>query len=107
MSNRIDMLLKMHEESPEDTFVLFALAKEHQSLHETAVALDYYKKLLSVDKDYVGAYYHLGKLYESLQQIEDAIKTYKLGIQVANAAGDHHAKSELAGALMNIDEDFE
>ena len=107
MSNRIDMLLKMHEESPEDTFVLFALAKEHQSMNKKEIALDYYNKLLSADKDYVGAYYHLGKLYESLQQIEEAIKTYKMGIQIAHAAGDHHAKSELAGALMNIDEDFE
>ena len=107
MSKRIDMLLKMYEDSPEDTFVLFALAKEHQSLDKFQVALDYYKLLLETDRNYVGAYYHLGKLYESLQQIEDAISTYKTGIQVANAVGDLHAKSELAGALMNIDEDFE
>ena len=107
MSNSIDMLLKMYEESPDDTFVLFALAKEHQSLEKFDLALEYFDKLLSADKNYVGAYYHLGKLYESKQEIDKAISTYKEGIQIASMAGDNHAKSELAGALMNIDEDFE
>ena len=107
MSNRIDMLLKMYEESPSDTFVLFALAKEHQSLEKLDLALEYFEKLLRTDKNYVGAYYHLGKLYESKQELEQAILTYKEGIQIASMAGDNHAKSELAGAFMNIDEDFE
>ena len=105
--SRIDMLKKMYEENPKDSFVLFALAKEHQNLNEDQISLDYFQKLLEVDENYVGAYYHLGKLYESMDDLGKAMSTYRKGMQIAGAQGDQHARSELAGALMNIDEDFE
>ena len=101
------MLKKMYEENPTDSFVLFALAKEHQNLNENQTSLGYFQKLLKVDENYVGAYYHLGKLYESMEDLEKAMSTYRKGMQIAGDQGDQHARSELAGALMNIDEDFE
>ncbi len=107
MTDRIQMLLDMHQESPEDTFVLFALGKEHQSQKDWKQALHFYQLLIQTDEEYVGVYYHLGKLYEAQSQLEKAINTYKKGIEIATKVGDLHAKSELAGACMSIDEDFE
>jgi len=52
------------EASPDDSFLLFAIAKEHEKAGATDEALEYYLKLTATDPDYVGTYYHLGKLYE-------------------------------------------
>ncbi len=36
-----------------------------------------------------------------------ALKTYKEGIKVAEAQNDHHTKSELSAALLNLEIEME
>ena len=71
-------------------------------------ALHFFQKLLEIDPKYVGVFYHLGKLFERMGQPETAFATYKHGMEVAKAAGDQHALSELAGAKLELgdDDDF-
>lgn len=106
---RLEKLLDFLKTNPEDTFILFALAKEYEKMGKDTEALIYYDKLLETDEQYVGAYYHLGKLKERAGEVEAAFATYKKGMLVAQRAGDQHAYSELAGAKLNLgdDEDFE
>lgn len=108
-SKRLKQLFAFLDNNPNDTFVLFALAKEYEKLEDQKKALEYYLKLLEVDINYVGAYYHLGKLYELQGLIEKAFFTYKKGMLIAKKAGDQHALSELAGAKLALgdDDDFE
>lgn len=108
-SARLEKIQQMLKNNAEDAFLLFALAKEFEKLGEDQQALDTYSKLKATSPNYVGLYYHLGKCYERLEQIEKAFFTYKEGIKVGKAAGDQHAVSELAGAKLNLgdDEDFE
>lgn len=108
-SKRLQQLLTFYEESPEDSFIRFAIAKEYEKLGESDQALEFFQKILHDDPEYVGTYYHLGKLYESRQRPALAFATYKRGMAVARRAGDQHALSELAGAKLNLgdDEDFE
>ncbi len=96
-------------ESPDDSFLLFAVAKEYEGQGRDAEALTYYQRLLTTDPTYVGLYYHLGKLYERAAQIQEAWKTYTEGMAVARQAGDRHALSELAAARLELgeEEDFE
>lgn len=103
--NRLTYLLQLHEESPRDAFILFALAKEYEKIGQQDDALKYYLTLKRAVPGYVGLYYHLGKLYEALKQPTDAIGVYREGLQVARAAGDHHAAAELNGARLQIDDD--
>ena len=89
MSNtRISRLLEFLENEPNDPFLNYALG-------ERALALTYFEDLISKHPDYVGTYYHLGKLYETLGRKEEAITTYKNGIEVANKQQNAHARSEL------------
>lgn len=106
---RLQQLLKFLEESPNDAFILFAVAKEYEGLHDNKNALSYYLQLKEKDPDYVGTYYHLGKLYEQLEEFKTAFFTYKLGMEIARKIGDQHSLSELAGAKLNLgdDDDFE
>ncbi len=108
-SPRLKQLFAFLDNNPNDTFVLFALAKEYEKLEDKEKALEHYLKLLNIDVNYVGAYYHLGKLYETQDLAEKAFFTYKEGMAIAKNAGDKHAFSELAGAKLALgdDDDFE
>ena len=103
MSSRLDLLLKLHAESPLDDFTLFALAKEYEGLGEPVVALSYYEKLTDTHPGYVGTYYHFGKLLEQLERPSDALEIYQKGIETAQNTGDLHAAGELRGAKMNLE----
>ena len=94
-SNRLEKLLEFLKNEPNDEFLQYALATEYLRLNDTANALAYYEKLINEHPDYVGTYYHLGKLYEALNRKDDAIKTYERGMEVAQKKRDNHAFAEL------------
>jgi len=102
-SDRLNRLLSFLKESPDDSFILFAIAKEHEKLEDTTNALEYYEKLVAIDPDYVGTYYHLGKLHEEEEETEKALDIYQKGIDIAKKIKDQHALSELMGAKMNLE----
>ena len=104
MNKRLPYLLQLSEHSPNESFVLFAIAKEYEGAGDTAKALEYYQKLRAADPGYVGLYYHLGKLFEQQFDLENAIVAYKQGIEIARKASDFHALSELQGALLNLED---
>ena len=108
-STRLEQLLNFYKSSPEDSFLLFALAKEYEKLGQLQQALVHYLKLHQSDPEYIGLYYHLGKLYEQLDEPQKAWSTYTEGLERSAKAGDQHARSELAGARLNLgdEEDFE
>ncbi len=99
----------MLKESPKDSFLLFAIAKEYEGIGKAEDGLKVFLELKESDPDYVGLYYHLGKMYEATDKIEDAFFTYKAGMEVAKKQGDDHAFSELAAAKLYLgdDDDFE
>lgn len=102
-TDRLKQLLDFYKNAPKDSFLIFALAKEYESLQNISEALAYYLKLEELDPNYIGLYYHLGKLYEVLEENIKAQKTYKTGIVISQEAGDYHAVSELNNALQNLE----
>ncbi|MXV50533.1 tetratricopeptide repeat protein [Pedobacter sp. HMF7647] len=96
--NRLQKLLEFYNNEPNDPFLKYALATEYLRLNEADTALSYYQDLVTNHPGYVGTYYHLGKLYESLNRQNDATKTYQDGMKAARAAADNHAYSELLAA---------
>ncbi len=95
--NRLQKLLDFIENEPNDPFLKYALATEYLNANEADKALIYYQDLITNHSDYVGTYYHLGKLYEALNRKADAIKTYQAGMIIARNTKDMHAFSELQG----------
>jgi len=104
-NNRIDTLLKFLEDDPQDSFIMFALAKEYEKIGTLKKAHDTYNKLKDMDPDYVGLYYHLAALQIELAMPEKALETYDKGIEVAKKVADFHALSELHTAKMNLEID--
>lgn len=97
-STRLTKLLEFLESDPNDPFVLYALATEYNSSGETDLAFEYYHKLVASHPDYVGTYYHLGKLLEKNNDTAQAIVIYQKGMEAARNKRDMHAFSELQGA---------
>ena len=97
-NTRLAKLLEFLENDPNDSFILYALATEYNSLNDTEKAFSYYHKLVNEHPDFVGTYYHLGKLYEKESQKDKAIEIYQKGMLAARVKRDMHALSELQGA---------
>jgi len=97
-TDRLTQLKAFLAEQPDDPFLNYALATEYLKLGETESALLGFEALIRDHPDYVGTYYHLGKLYESLQRPNDAIGIYEKGMQAARRKRDFHALSELQAA---------
>lgn len=102
---RLEQLQSLLADSPQDSFLLFALAKEYETQGDDQQARQHYDQLRQADPDYIGLYYHLGKLLERQQDPAGAVAVYRDGIERARAAGDLHAMSELAGAKLELEDD--
>ena len=100
--NRIEKLKEYMKTAETDSFLQHALALEYikKSEDETAKAL--FEKLLSLNEDYVGSYYHLAKLQERLGEREAALATYEKGLAKSKALGDNHAYNELLAAYEDL-----
>jgi len=97
-ASRLAKLLEFLESDPNDPFIVYALATEYNNQNDTEKAYSFYLQLTEKHPDYVGTYYHLGKLLEKDNQKDKAIEIYQKGMQVARNKRDMHAFSELQGA---------
>ncbi|MDB5089658.1 MAG: Tetratricopeptide repeat protein [Mucilaginibacter sp.] len=104
--SRLEKLLEFIKNEPEDPFLKYALATEYLRINQTDKALEYYEDLVNNHRDYVGTYYHLGKLYEALGRKQDAITTYETGMTVARDKRDNHAFSELKGVYDELTDEY-
>jgi len=100
---RLEQLRSMLNDDPHDSFLKYAIAKEHESMGDINKAIHLFEQLKEDDTDYVGLYYHLGKLYEKEENFEKALSTYEEGIQICKRVSDFHALSELNNAKVNLE----
>ncbi|MBT8234412.1 MAG: tetratricopeptide repeat protein [Saprospiraceae bacterium] len=101
--SRLEKLLSFYNANESDSFIIFAIAKEYENIERFDKALKYYLELKEKDNDYVGLYYHLGKLYEIIREERLALSTYQEGLDIAKSQKDFHALSELNNAKMNLE----
>ena len=95
----------MLKTAPKEPFILFAIAQEYTKMGELNEAIVYLEKLITSSPNYSGAYYHLGKLYEQSERLNDAIAVYKKGMEITKIQGELHAFNELQSALSIINDE--
>lgn len=101
--DRLAALLEFHRLDPDDPFTRFAIAQEHLKRGDSAQALAFFEGLVHDHPNYVGTYYHLGKLYVTLDRDDAATDAYRAGIDAATNNGDLHARAELQSALLEAE----
>lgn len=77
----------MLEADPENTMVMFGLAKEYEKLKQHADVINLLEAYLSKTDDEGNAYGMLAKAYEQTGNREKAMETYRRGIEVSNRHG--------------------
>jgi len=100
--DRIEKLNEFLQSNPADSFVRHALALEYVKLGDDLAARKLFEELLEKDPAYVGSYYHLAKLLERNNAIEEAIRWYEKGMEQAKKMKDEHAWQELRGAYEEL-----
>jgi Flp pilus assembly protein TadD len=102
-TERIQKLQQMLENSPDDTFLLYAIALEHKKHSDFPQALRYLDQVLQKDPTYAVAYHQAGLVHELAGDLESARKSYREGMEVAARKGNDHAREEMHAALMLIE----
>ena len=87
---------------PGDNFLRHALALEYIKLGKDEDAKELFEAILNDSPDYVGSYYHLGKLLERNGEAAKAIECYETGMKQAKLANDQHAYNELQAAYEDL-----
>jgi Flp pilus assembly protein TadD len=102
MATRLDQLQKMLEREPNDTFLLYGLAMEFKKAGEYEAALEHLEKVVQLEPGHGYAFFQRGQIEESRGDVAAAKRAYVDGIAAATKSGDAHARSELEGALQEI-----
>ncbi len=100
--NRLQVLVAYLGDDPSDEFTRFALALEYRKLGRLDDATREFERLVEESPEYVGTYYHLGGLYRTSGDAARAKSIFEKGVQIAERQRDHHAKSELKAALLDL-----
>ena len=98
-STRLEALKNLVQQNPSDSFSRYGLAMEYVRLGELERAIEEHRALLSVNPDYVAAYFHGGQTLEKLGRLEEARETYREGLAASTRTGDLHARGEIQTAL--------
>lgn len=104
-SDKIRQLARNVQRDPDDTFSKFALALELIKADKVEKALILFESVYRQTPDYVGIYYHLGKLYQMMGNVVRAEEIFREGLGVAEKQGETRTYEELSEALGVLHED--
>lgn len=104
MPTRLEQLQQMLLQEPNDEFLQYAIAMEYFSANEMQKAAEGLEKIISNNKNYLAAYYQLGKCYEAQNKTDEAKKIYEEGISIAHAQNKQKTLSELREALFLLED---
>lgn len=100
--SKISQLAMAIRKDPDDSFSKFALALELLKQESVEKAQLLFEAVLKQDPDYLGVYYHLGKLYQSRGMHKKALQLFEDGIKLAVKKNELRTKSELHEAIQQL-----
>ena len=103
MQDRIEVFRQMLEAEPDNTMVMFGLAKEYEKLGQHAEVIALLENYLANADDEGNAYGVLANAYALSGDREKAAETYRKGIDVSIAHGHPSMANEYR---MTLDLDF-
>lgn len=99
MPDRIKVFERMLEAEPDNTMVMFGLAKEFEKLGQHAEVIDLLENYLEKADDEGNAYGVLANAYNLSGDREKAIEIYRKGIEVSTAHGHPSMANEYRKTL--------
>jgi Tfp pilus assembly protein PilF len=105
--DRINRILEMLKQEEHDSFLQHALALEYIKIGNDDEAKKLFDNILNREPNYLGSYYHLGKLLERIGTPQEAMHVYQKGMGIAKAANDSHTYNELQAAYEDAKDELE
>lgn len=99
---RIEKLLALLQDSPDDEFLNYALAMEHVAGARNDEALAAFERVLQIDPQHPAAFFQQAQLLARLDRIPEARTAASRGVAAARAKGDQHAAEEIGGFLSSL-----
>ena len=96
---QLEELLKSE---PDDTFLLYALAKACVGEGDVESGLQQFDDVLRRDPKHVAAYFQKGQVLAENGRTEAAREVIVQGIAAAQEVGDDHAEEEMRGFLDSL-----
>lgn len=101
-NQRMEQLLRLLEQEPDDDFLNYALAMEYVGSENDEEARKVLEKLVVRNPSYTASYYHLGKICLRNGDKNAAQEVFEAGIQITREKKQQHALSELQSALNEL-----
>lgn len=101
--SRREQLESMLADSPDDTFLRYALAMELENEEEHERSLNLHRGLMDESPPYVPSFFMSGQQLADLDRIDEAKQTLEQGIAHAEEQGDQHAVAEMRAFLSSLD----
>lgn len=102
MQDRIEVFEQMLAADPENTMVMFGLAKEYEKAGDHQKVIELLESYLSKADDEGNAYGTLAQAYLAVGRRDKAIETYQKGIDVSLAHG-HPSMANEYQMTLDID----
>ena len=103
MSNiRLQKLIEMLEQQPNDPFLTYAMAMEYLGLSNLTKAEELFKQVLLIEPNHLAVHYQLGILLPNLGKEAEAIIILERGLMLAQQKGDQKTKNEFRSALDEL-----
>jgi len=99
---RIEGLLEMIEEEPDDELGHFMVAVELGKVGRHAEAERHYREVLRLEPEYTAAWRGLGRCLVTLGRAQEAIPVFQRGLEVAARTGDLQTAKEMEVFLGRI-----
>lgn len=100
---RLASLREMLADEPEDAFLRYSVAMQLKGLERLGEAAAEFARLVEGSPDYLATYYHYAGVLHGLGQTERGLELARRGHELAEAAGERHAASELADLIDELD----
>lgn len=103
MPRRIESLLAMLERGQDSALLRFSLGNEYLGEDEYILAAEHLQHAVELDPNYSAAWKLLSKTLAIQNCTEEAIATYRQGIEIAEANGDRQAAKEMIVFLRRLE----
>lgn len=98
----IEQIEALLDKEPDDVFLNFGLAMAFVSAGEHEDAISRFDRTLTLDSNYVPAYFQKARLLASRGDDAAAKVTLEQGLATAKAVGDEHAFGEMTEFLESL-----
>ncbi len=100
----VEQLESLLNDSPDDTFLLYALAMELDKTEQHERSLEIFDALMGLETPYVPAFFMSAQQLVRLQRVNEARSNLRSGIEQARVQNDAHAAGEMSEFLMSLGE---